>query len=344
MSHYDEELPTIHPTVLATDQVSEAILDLDRHPDRYLRWPFPDLDALTGPLGCGGDIWIVAAYSGGGKTTFVTSAITRWREQGKRIYAMPLETRSKRFRTYLACMDTGIHPGDALSGQLRTMPGGEEQRERLKAALLEQTRRPYVEQVMVSEQRAINVAGLEHGLKQAKAFGADVVIVDHIDHIAGGDGSNPAAESKAVNHAALRMAQDNDMLLVFTSQLNLTISRNPDHLAKYAPPRPDHMWMPGVKLQVATGIIGLYRQVRAPNPGETDEEYAALLKKARAGQVAAPDILDPHTMGINAMKLRHYGGREGARIALAYAHGKVMAMDEKDRYQTHFGGQMRRVA
>jgi hypothetical protein len=61
--------------------------------------------------------------------------------------------------------------------------------------------------VRISPQRSINVEGLEEGLKEAQDFGADVVIVDHIDHIAGGDGTNLYAESVAVNDAALRMAQ-----------------------------------------------------------------------------------------------------------------------------------------
>ena len=47
--------------------------------------------------------------------------------------------------------------------------------------------------VMIAEQRAINVEGLKNGLNEAKAFGADVVIVDHIDHIEGDDRSSLAS-------------------------------------------------------------------------------------------------------------------------------------------------------
>ena len=125
----------------------------------FLRWPFPELDAMTGPM-APGNVWFVCAASGGGKTTFVASVIDLWRLAGKRIYVMPLETRPHEFRTYLACMAQGIHPGDVLSGEFANHPNYRAQRDVLKGEFLAQTKSPYVECVMVSEQRAINLDGL----------------------------------------------------------------------------------------------------------------------------------------------------------------------------------------
>lgn len=332
----DSGLPDIHPVVLASDQIVEATAYLDRHPDASVRWPYPELDQLTGPMN-GGEVWFICAISAGGKTTFVTSTIDLWQKQGKRVYVMPLETRPRAFRTYLACMACGVHPGDALSGNLRTMPDGESKRNAIKAALMDQIKKPYVERVMVSEQKAINAKGLEHGLKEAKAFGADVVIVDHIDHISGGDGSNLFAESKAVNDAALHMAQDADLLLVFTSQLNLQVSRTPDHLSKYQPPRVHDVFLPSIKLQNATGMIGLFRKIRDRKEHETPDEYLDKLKQARKGEIAPPEVLDKSIMGINAMKLRNYGARDGERIYLGFDHGRVVSLSEKDRWSTANG-------
>lgn len=329
----DEALPSIHPTVLAAEQVVEAAAYLDRHPDLSVRWPFPELDALTGPMN-GGEVWFLCAISAGGKTTFVTSAIEQWWQRGRRIYVMPLETRPRAFRTYLACMACGIHPGDALSGNLRTMPDGEAKRSAIKAALSAQVKSPFVDRVMVSEQPAINVRGLENGLKEAKAFGADVVVVDHIDHIAGGEGSNLFAESKAVNDAALRMAQDNDLLLLFTSQLNLQVSRTPDHLSKYQPPRVHDVFLPSIKLQNATGMVGLFRKIRERRENELPDEYHEQLKRARKGEIAPTEVLDRTVMGVNAMKLRHYGARDGERIFLGFEHGRVVSQNERDKYTT----------
>lgn len=327
-----EDLPAPTPTSVASDQIVDAIQHLDRDLDTLVRWPYPELDALTGPMG-EGEVWFVPAFSGGGKTTFIASTIEAWRQQGLRIYVMPLELQPKRFRTYLACMQVGSHPGDALSGLLRLDPSRREEREQVREALYAQMQPAFLDHVLISEQRAIDLGGLEAGLKEAKRFGAHVVIVDHIDHIEG-DGTNGLyAASKEVNHGALRMAQDNGLLCVFTSQLNMDISRG-DRLGKYAPPMVHQVQFPSVKLQVATGMVGLYRPLRDLADGETPDEYAKAMKAARAGATDAPDMLEPNTMGVVAMKLRNYGQHDGRKIRLAVEQGRVLPLPEKDRHGT----------
>lgn len=325
-----------HPDVVAANQIDAAIAHIDRHPDTLVRWPYRELDELAGPMG-GGEVWFTAAFSGGGKTTFVVSTIEAWRLAGKKVYVMPLELSAPRFRTYLGCMETGIHPGDALSGQLRADESRAGDRDRLKTAVRGQYHADYRRLVRISEQTAINVAGLEKGLREAKEFGADIVIVDHIDHIEGGDGSNLYTESVAVNNAALRMAQDNDLLLWFTSQLNMEIGKGRDHLAKFGAPMQHHLMFPTAKIKNATGIIGLFRPLRTMRDGETPKEYAASLKNARAGQADAPSALEPGVMGVNMMKLRNYGQHEGRKITLGFAQGRVVPLHERDRWTTANG-------
>jgi hypothetical protein len=332
------DLPDIHPHVSAAAQVGDAVSHLERNPDTLVRWPYADLDALTGPMG-EGEVWFVPAFSGGGKTTFIASTIEAWRLMGLRVYVMPLELQPKRFRTYLACMAVGTHPGDALSGLLRLDPNRKAERERVRDALYAQMQPAFLDHVLISEQRAIDVGGLEAGLKEAKSFGAHVVIVDHIDHISG-EGKGYDA-SKEVNHAALQMAQDNGLLLVFTSQLNMDISRG-DRLSKYAPPMVHQVQFPSVKLQVATGMVGLYRPLRDLTDDETPDDYAKALKMARAGVADAPDMLEPNTMGVVAMKLRNYGQHEGRKIKLSVEHGRVLPLSERDRHGTSYEA-LRRV-
>ena len=336
-----EELPPdVHPAVEESNQIVEAVFHIDRHPATLVRWPYPDLDALTGPMG-GGEVWFTAAFSGGGKTTFVVSTIEAWRLQGKRIYVMPLELQPARFRTYLACMQCGIRPGDALSGQLRSDPTRDHEREALKAAVFAQSRDEFSSFVRISPLRSIDLAGLERGLKEAKAFGADVVIVDHIDHIEEGKKKSLYDQSVEVNNAALRMAQDNDLLLWFTSQLNMEIVKGRDHLAKFGPPMQHHLMFPTAKIKNATGIIGLFRPIRKRRADETDDDYKRDLTSARAGQIDATEALEPNTMGVTAMKLRNYGQHDGRKILLGVERGRVLPLTEKDRYQTEFGGRVR---
>jgi len=331
------ELPNVHPVNIASTQVAEAVNALGRDPDSYVRWPFAELDKLTGPL-APGNVWFVCAPSAGGKTTFVASVIDAWYRRGKKVFVMPLETRAYEFRTYLACMALGIPPGEALSGNLRTLPNGEALRAALIDELRGQIQSPFVDHVMVSATRAINLTGLQRGMMEAKSFGADVVIVDHIDHLEAEDaGTNLYAAAKEVNHAALRLAQDNDQLLIFTSQLNMHSDRTQDHLAKYAAPRDQHVLFGGLKRQVATGMIGLFRPVRKQGGNETPDEYVKAIRRARAGEDEAWKALEQGIMGVNAMKLRNFGQREGARTFLSVANGRVSNMLERDRYTTRPG-------
>jgi KaiC/GvpD/RAD55 family RecA-like ATPase len=337
-----EFAPFVNPQLSADRQTAQALEELYRPAEDYLRWPFPELDELTGPLGAGGDIWFVAAFSGSGKTTFIASCILAWMAEGKRVYAMPLEIEANRFRTYLACMRCEVNPGAVISGEAKLWPDWPAMRDRIAKEY--RALKSEASSVMVSDLSAIDVKGLDQGLAEAKGFGADVVIIDHIDHISGGDSSSPAAESARVNHAALEIAKANNMLLVFTSQLNLdALKGNRDKLAKYAPPTVNQLWLPGKKLHVATGIVGLHRKVRDCGPNETADEYAQALKAARDGSAEPQTVLDPHVMGVNAMKLRNKGGNEGRRVYLGFESGRVVPLAERDRYQSEFGGRLRKV-
>lgn len=330
-------LPRIHPANLAGNQIVEASLALDRDPRTFTRWPFPDLDALTGPI-APGNVWFLAATSGGGKTTFVVSCIDRWQKQGRRVYVMPLETRPYEFRTYLACMEAGLHPGDVLSGDLMRHPDYRKIKADLKEIIIAQGSGHYLDHVMVSGQRWITLKGLETGLKEAKAFGADIVIVDHIDQIGVGDGETTYSEAKRITDGALQMAQDNDMQLWFTSQLKQSASVG-DYLAKFMPPRKDHVLFGGLKENICTGMIGLFRPLRKRRHDEDPEAYISAIKAARSGvgDVSVTDVLEPNTMGVVAMKLRNYGSREGQKAYLRVERGRCEPIPERDKYTTASG-------
>lgn len=337
---------------LAFDQTGEAEQMLRKRPHEVLRFPWPDLDALTGPIGVGGELWFLVAVSGSGKTTFVTSLIERLRLAGRKIYVMPLETSGKKFRATLACMALAeledpaerlvINPGDVNSGQYLSFPNVDEVRRKLNAAYKAQREAPYCDQVMVAEDGEVNVRRLEQCFAEAYAFGADLIIVDHIDHIDGGTG-HVAAQSKAVCYRALQLAKLNDQRVLFTSQVNFDMLKGGDKLAKYQPPMIQHLKYPTTKVEVATGIIGLSRKIRARRPDEGIKEYQETLKAASKGLIEATEVLEPGVTQVNAVKLRNYGEREGQRILLGYEHGRLVPLPEKDRYASGLGGRMMRV-
>lgn len=340
-----EELPPdIHPAVEESNQIVDAVLHINRDPSTLVRWPYPDLDALTGPMGPG-EVWFTAAFSGGGKTTFVVSTVEAWRQQGYKVYIMPLELEPKVFRTYLACMQTGTHPGDALGGFLSLDPSRKAERERLAEAVYAQAKPEFSKFIRFDPQESINVRGLEDGLKRAKRWGADIVVVDHIDHIEPEEDSGKAnlyGESVRVNNRALTLAKRNNLLLWFTSQLNMEVAKR-DHVAKFGPPMEHHLMYPTAKIKNATGIIGLYRPLRQRMADEDEKTFAELLRARMRGEGDVTDILEPNTVGVTAMKLRHMGRNTGKKILLGFDRGRVVPLAEKDKYRTGFGGRMEEV-
>lgn len=327
--HFDAHLD-------AQRQAASAIQMLDRPADAYLRWPWPTLDAMTGGM-APGDVQFVVAFSGVGKTTLIASAIREWFAQGKRIMVLPLETRPKTFRVHLACLELGLKPGHVLSGDIHRDPDAKQQIDRIKAHIRWQVEGDFCERVRIKGVPFIGESELESCLREAKNMGTDVVIVDHIDHIDGDDESLYQA-SVRVNKAALRLAHLYEPgVLLFTSQANQEAMKGGrDHLAHYQPPQPNHVLMGNTKRQVATGMIGVYRPIRARKPDETPEEYAAAIKASRAGTEEPWKALEPGVMGVNQMKSRN-GKVEGARCQLRVEAGRVMEIPEKDQHATARG-------
>jgi hypothetical protein len=330
--------PAVHscPHTEAFDQVCEALDLVDRPASAFLQFPFPELAALTGGM-APGDVWFVCAFSGNGKTSFLSSAIDAWYEAGKKVYVLPLETRPKTFRTTWACHRLGFHPGDVLSGKLAEHPNEVAMRRQIRAELECQVAGPQVQRVRIKGVTAINTARLAYAVAEAAEWGADVVIIDHIDHIAGGDGSNLYAESVAVNHAALDLAQDYGIVLLAASQLNnAAMAAGRDRLAQYGPPQPNHVFMGGHKRQIATGMIGLHRKLRDRADDEDVKSYKAAIQAARTGDVDVHTVLEPGIMAATAMKLRNYGQRENQRAYLGMQQGRVLSLPERDRYRTSY--------
>lgn len=321
-----------HPvpsTKVTSDQITEASLDLELHADSYVRWPWAALDAMTGGMRPA-TVHYVVGFSGIGKSTFISSAILRWADQGRRVDVMPLEIKASTFRTYLACQALGVDPGLMLSGDFWREPEPEALRERVAAELRSQIKQPFHDRVRVHGTKDVTVDGLARAAKLAAERGSDILVVDHIDHIeAAADRRQHSYEAAvAVNRAALRIAEEYSLVLVCMSQANQDALRGTnDHLAKYHPLRDNHVLMGGEKRRLAYSMIGIYRPTLPMPEGAGDEEREAwkqTMAQARAGEKPAYTALEPNAVGLNLMKSRNYGGREGQRVSLTWEHGRIV--------------------
>ncbi len=322
-------------------QVTDAIGNLHRADSQWTAWPWPDVTALVGRMKPR-DVWFACSFSGNGKTLFASSAVAQWVAQKTKVYVLPLENAADDFRLYLACQAVGIDPGIVNGGGMLDMdPGtrvfwegkikGELTRQMNDAAL-----RGFLK---VKGVDAINLSRLTLATKEAADWGAKVVVVDHIDHIEGGDGTSLHAESVRVNKAAKQLAKEYEMTFLFTSQMNNeAVKGGRDRLAQFGPPMPHHVFMGAHKRMIATGMIGLHRKLRDPMAGESQKEYHEALKKSRDGELPPMDALEPNVMAVSVMKSRNFGAREGNRAFLSVHHGRVTDLPERDRHQTTYDG------
>jgi hypothetical protein len=326
-----------HPTGVVGSQVGEALSDIDRDASHFLRLPFPSLDAVVRGI-APGDIWFVAAFSGRGKTTLLTSLVQWLLDSERVVYYMGLESRPSEIRTHIACKrpDIDLDPGDVLSGELVGRADWDETRVRLKAAIRAQAERPMREQLYVNGDEFIDAPRLALALEESADVGADVVIIDHIDHVTSFDGSSGLWEqSVKACHTVLQSAHKFGLRMLVATQLNNDAVRgNP--LASYHAPQPHHVYLGGQKRMIAAGMLGLYRPLKT---GVTKEELADV----REDRADIASILEPNTMGVSVMKHRKYGRFEGQKVGLGVEHGRVFEIAERDRYATSYDSRGHRV-
>lgn len=332
MANRSIEPPAKSPEVIACDQILDAGKLVARPESAFLNFPWPSLAHLTGAMPPG-SVSIVGAFSGGGKTTFVSSFVAELLKARKKIFVMALETTPDHFRTYLACQQLGIRPGDILSGESHRMPNGAALRDAVHAQIETQFE-DLGEVLRVSNEETINNVRLQKAFEEAAAWGADMVLVDHIDEIDPDNPSDLFAESVRTVKGGARWARRYQLKAFFTSQLNNDAAKG-NKLSKYQPPQVPHFYMGQHKIHVSHTVLGLFRPIRQRRHGESVEEYRQALDAAKSGDLEPQTALEQGKMGVNLVKSKFYGEREGRRTKLSVRQGKVYdeePMSVEERY------------
>lgn len=310
------------PHVQVRHEISAAIADLNRPAGEYHHLPWPALDKAIGGMP-GGEICFIVAFSSNGKTLFLTSMLNELYEKTKKkIYYMGLESRPKTLRTHWAAKRLGYDAGDFFSGEFLKWPDHLRVRAALSEEVNSQDFGEKMERVRFCPAPYIDSRNISKAADQAEKFGADIFIIDHIDHIDGATGKNHYAQSREVNQALLNIAQDYGFLMLPASQLNNEAVKG-NKIALHLPPQPQHVKMGGHKREIATWMLGLYRPLKVAGVLASD------LKAVNAGLKRSSEICEPQTMAVVDMKHRFYGMREGERIYLKVEHGKVLDADQR---------------
>lgn len=319
----------VDPLVHGPLDLDRAIAELDRPATSLVQFPWRTLQGMFGPI-VRGTVSYVAAFPKNGKTSFLAECITRWMAAGYKVYVLPLESRKDELYTRLACLRLGIDPDYALSKRMVLDADGGDgnarlQRDELKAEFRRWKDDPdMLELLPMDAAEVVTVEHLRKSMRAAHDIGADLVLVDHVDHVQSTDSSTEAAVqvSSRAQMVALECAKRYDLAVVLATQLNKKATGG-DKLAIFRPPLTEWLWMPGIKQQIATRIVGLYRPQRpdADDASRFDvlDGRAPLMSLGHAGR-----------MGIVDMSSRYSGNRVGTLGQLSYLNGTLEELSDRD--------------
>ena len=304
------------PTVLALWQSAVPV------PDGF-RWPWPSLDRQAGMLPMG-DMAVVLAQTGSGKTTFTASLINRLPTTPTLVFAT--EIPDDRYLSALAARRAGLHPDRVQQGMWDTAGwrmSGEEARKRHRTAVYELSGSP----LTVAPHLRLRASQLRDTLRaEADHAQPQLVVLDHFQAVV-----HDLGEGVSGVQATLEVLQDfalNEYVTVIvTNQVHVRGQGG-------APPRPtDCVQLAGVfggqaLGQAASQILGVHRvfaSVTRAGVAATPE----FLRGFRQGGGQEAELWDRDAVAIDLPKIRYDAhGAVGSEVRLAYRDGQYWEPDE----------------
>lgn len=326
-----ETMPT--PAELARQQVADAIargrLDLSGAP----RWPWEDLDDLVGPM-LPGDLAVVFALTGNGKTTFLLSAMEEWARRETSTLFIPLEMDAHECRARWAAWKLGLNPVHVLRNQWdaldkygrRLMPEGA--RDDFEATLHDQIASPYIH---FATPKFITTDGIGRWVRWAHAnLGVRQVVLDHFQRVDHQGGQADAASHRLAVQGTARMlrdlARELGIVIVAAAQAN----RSPDPLDAYKPPLLARLKDAAGIGEEAVSVITLSRKL---DPKATKQQLA----QVRAGTLEETAVALAGQMLVTCRKHRLDGEARDRRVTLYVRNGKVESFSPRESPQPPTG-------
>lgn len=300
----------------ADTQIREAEAFLDLTADRFLHWPWAALDEVVGGM-APGTLHYIVCPSKGGKTTLCRSAVTQWCKQGKKVLYGGFEMKAETLRTMAAAEEVGLDPGDILTGAwLHHEHYGSMRAEMVRAYQMQRHPDHWYQNLRFTGFESVGPKEVEQMMETAHTWGADVVVIDHVDHL---DGDGKATEfevSIRANKLLLRLAKKYNLTVIITSQTNQT-GRQHDRWRDHKPLRDEVVRFGDIKKQVATTMIGFFRPLK---PGVTKEER----DQVEYGERDATDLLLSGANRFNVIASRTYGSRIGRTGLVGWERGRIV--------------------
>lgn len=293
------------PYQLAGDQIREALQDLEVSHDRFAQPPWPRLAELAGPL-LPSAVWVVGAFSGQGKTTFLLNWFSElFRAQIPVLY-IATETPPRRLRRQLAAMHCDLDKRAVLRNRWADCS---------KVLTAEEAKDTVIQDIRQQEEwsdygafyhaEILDRHSLNEAHRSAKHLGAKVVMLDHV---------NMFDSPKDIGQLAGKMVSMAEKLKATVIVAQQITSWGRDHanaLSQFQQPPVTALRGTANFWHVSQVTAMLYR-ARKNLPRE---ETAELMRLVAIGEKPAKDLIDPGIMCVGLAKDRD-GDQAGAMVRL----------------------------
>jgi replicative DNA helicase len=297
-----------------SQQVRAAVELIHEDFTKCVNLPWATLAAVIGHGLLPYQLWTIAAASGHGKTTAAMNLVNAWNDQGVRVYVVPLEQPTDVMRVYLAALKLGFSTRLALANRWRDLPPSAQGA--IESELVSQ--QDEAELLHFSDVDHLSVSGIPAVLEEAQAFGAQVILIDHVHHVRV-EGNNTSGEFTRLCQILHDFTKNRRIPIVAMAQLNRGVVR--DRLKPYLPPDVDSIQMGKVLEQVSSVVLGLFR----PLESWVTKAHRAVI---RLGGSPKP-YLKPNTMGVTVLKSR-ISGDCGEIVDLRYDRGRISDSEPPD--------------
>jgi hypothetical protein len=301
---------------MALSQLHSGLHLLREDKSRYPRFTrLQGVHSMTGSL-APGEIWLVGARVGSGKSLFCQNLMDDLITQGIRTLYIGTEQDPHVLRVKQACIRAGVSPRRMLKPETWEMDtavyadGLEEVAREMEWLASEAVSR----QALFANTEYVNRAELNAWIRGGvRKYGLQSVIVDHIDQVYHGDGTNPVSEATATVQLLHDLAREFEIPIVIASQLK----RQPDPLKRFAPPDEEDFAGTSGKERIASVMLGLWRPLRTDLDAK---ELRALLRSTKQGSSPENRVYQPDTMGVRLLKDR-LGAAPGRQVMLYVGPG-----------------------
>lgn len=316
----DYDLPDAEVMAIAQNQAGTDILHEDK--STYARFKrLRGVHALAGAM-APGEVWMLGAQVGAGKTLFCQNLFDDLIEQGVPTLYIGTEQDPEKLRIKHACLRAGVSPKLMLKPELEDI--GTTAYEMAVDAVEEQKtwlrKPPQCYLALYATSEYVNRNELDLWINGGvRKYDIHAVIVDHIDQVEHGAGVNPVQEVTATVQFLHHMARRHQMPIIVANQ----VRRHPDPMKRYTPPEVDDFAGTSAKERVADVMFGIWRPMR----DDLDiKELREMQHRAKMGSVSEDRVYMPNTMGVRLLKDR-LGTAPGKQTMLHVGRGGMLSDD-----------------